>query len=104
MTTEPNAFFGHYHDRQVCTLTPDEADLWMAGGDPEDMMALLHAPAVDEWEAVPIDSRIFGSGRRELEDLVPIGEPERWAEGFEGPAATPGTDAAASGRPENAWF
>ncbi len=75
VTTEPSPFFGGFHNRQVCVLEADELDAWMAGGDPDDMMELLHTPAPGAWEAVPVDNRIFGKGRRELEDLVPVGTP-----------------------------
>lgn len=77
VTTEPNAFFEAFHDRQVCQLTPAEADAWMAGGEPEAVMKLLHAPPEDDWEAVPVDSRIFGRGRIEDADLIQVGEPIR---------------------------
>lgn len=78
VTTEPSQFFGQYHGRQVCVLEPDERDAWMEA-DAESAMPLLRAPGDDVWEAVPVDDRIFAKGRRELEDLVPIGEPERWS-------------------------
>lgn len=78
VTTEPNDFFGQYHARQVCALEGDGLDRWMAASDAEEAMACLAAPPEDTWEAVPIDDRLFGKGRRELEDLVPTGEPERW--------------------------
>lgn len=80
VTTEPNAFFKQYHNRQVCTLTPKEADVWMTETDPDELMALLHAPTNDEWEAVPVADRIFQKGRVEMEHLVETGEPERWGE------------------------
>ncbi len=76
VTTEPNQFFGRFHNRQVCELAPGEQDTWMAAG-PEDALKLLHAPGQTEWEAVPVDRRIFKHGRIELEDLVPIGNPIR---------------------------
>lgn len=78
ITTKPNAFFAGYHDRQVCTLEDDELDAWMTASGPEEALRLLQPPDVDAWEVVPVDDRIFGRGRPELEDLVPIGEPERW--------------------------
>lgn len=81
VTTKPNRFFGEFHDRQVCTLAPDEFDAWMTETDPKQLLTLLHPPPDDEWEAVPVDDRIFGSGRREIEDLVPIAEPLRWKGG-----------------------
>lgn len=75
ITSEPNALFGRYHARQVCSLEADQLDAWM-DADADTAMDLL-APADDAaLEAVPVDSRIFGSGRREMEDLVPIGESE----------------------------
>jgi putative SOS response-associated peptidase YedK len=77
VTTEPNRFFGAFHDRQVCTLTPAAADLWMAATDKAKAMALLGPPAESEWEAVPVDDRIFKPGRREAEDLLPVGPPLR---------------------------
>lgn len=77
VTTTPNAFFGQFHDRQVCVLSDREADAWMAAMDQKTALALIHHPAEHEWEAVPIDDRIFKHGRRELEDLVPIGKPIR---------------------------
>lgn len=75
ITTDPSGFFGRYHDRQVCSLEPDRLDAWMAAG-PDEALDLLAAAPDDAWEAVPVDGRIFGKGRREMEDLVPIGEPE----------------------------
>lgn len=75
ITTMPNAFFSRYHARQVCALEPDRLDDWMAAG-PDEAMRIIGAPPEDAWEAVPVDDRIFAKGRRELEDLVPIGEPE----------------------------
>ncbi len=75
ITTEPSPFFAGFHKRQVCVLEPSEFDAWMAGGDPQEMLGLLHTPAPGAWEAVPVDNRIFAKGRRELEDLVAIGEP-----------------------------
>ncbi len=77
VTTTPNSFFGRFHDRQVCSVTPQEADQWMTATRKEDAVALLHPAAEDEWEAVPVDDRIFKPGRREMEDLVPIGKPIR---------------------------
>lgn len=78
VTTEPNAFFKQYHNRQVCALTPKEADTWMMSTDIDELMGLLHAPEPDEWEAVPVDDRIFQRGRVEMEHLVETGKPERW--------------------------
>lgn len=75
ITTEPNALFSRYHPRQVCSLEADQLDAWMTA-DGEAAMELLQAAPDDAWEAVPVDDRIFGKGRRELEDLVPVGEPE----------------------------
>lgn len=75
ITTEPSPFFGAFHNRQVCVLEPAEFDAWMAGGDPEELRSLLHTPQPGAWEAVPIDGRIFGKGRREMEDLQPVGKP-----------------------------
>ncbi len=80
ITTTPNRFFSQYHNRQVCAVTPDEADAWMDESDPDALMRLLHAPKSEAWEAVPVDDAIFGRGRREMEHLVEIGEPERWTE------------------------
>jgi putative SOS response-associated peptidase YedK len=81
VTTTPNPFFGQFHDRQVCTLEPEEIDLWMAETNQEAARKLLHAPPPDAWEAVPVDDRIFKHGRREIEDLVPIASPVRWGKG-----------------------
>ena len=78
VTTEPNSFFGQFHNRQVCTLTKKEADEWMTATDPKTLVGLLHPPKDDEWEAVPVDEAIFGKGRREMEHLKPVGEPLRW--------------------------
>lgn len=78
VTTDPNAFFRKFHDRQVCALEGDEQDAWMAVDDPEEAMALLHAPPETVWEAVPVDNRIFQPGRIETEDLIPVGEPVRY--------------------------
>ena len=78
ITTKPNDFFQQFHDRQVCALEAHELDAWMGERDPRKALKLLHAPDNKAWEAVPIDDRIFGAGRRELSDLVPIAEPIRW--------------------------
>ena len=78
ITTNPNDFFGQYHDRMVCTLAAAELDAWMGEKDSGKAMKLLHPPDNSEWEAVPVEDRIFSAGRREITDLVPIGEPERW--------------------------
>lgn len=79
VTTEPNKFFGKYHARQVCVLpTTKEMDAWMSATDPDAAAKLLHTAADDEWEAQVVDGRIFKPGRREMEDLVPIGTPLRW--------------------------
>ncbi len=78
VTTEPNRFFKRYHDRQVCALSPQEADRWMGETDLDALMALLHPPRDDEWEAVPVEDAIFGKGRREMEHLVEVGPVERW--------------------------
>lgn len=77
ITTEPNHLFGRYHGRQVCSLEATDLDAWMEA-DAESAMHLLRAAPDDAWEAVPVDSRIFAKGRRELEDLVAVGEPEVW--------------------------
>jgi putative SOS response-associated peptidase YedK len=77
ITTTPNKFFGQYHDRQVCALSPNEYGPWMEADDPQAAMKLLHAPGEDDWEGVPVDDRIFKHGRIETEDLIPIGKPER---------------------------
>lgn len=69
--------FGQFHDRQVCSLEPDEFDEWMSETDPKRLVALLHPPAEAAWEAVPVDDRIFRHGRIETEDLIPIGAPVR---------------------------
>jgi putative SOS response-associated peptidase YedK len=84
VTTQPNAFFGRFHDRQVCALRANEMDQWLAGGDAEECMRLVHAPREDEWEAVPVDDRIFAKGRRELADLVPTGRPLRLGDALPG--------------------
>lgn len=78
VTTRPNEFFARFHDRTVCTLARDEFEAWMTEADPTRATRRLHAPENDEWEAVPVDDRIFAHGRREMEDLVPIGEPVKW--------------------------
>ncbi|MGQ0535986.1 MAG: SOS response-associated peptidase, partial [Methanobacteriota archaeon] len=80
VTTGPNRFFGAFHDRQVCSLSPKEADAWLAATDPESATKLLHAAPDDEWEAVPVDGRIFRPGRIEMEDLIEIGPPLRWGD------------------------
>lgn len=77
VTTEPNAFFGRFHDRQVCALEPDEQAAWLHADGPDEAMALLRPAPEGAWEAVPVDERIFGKGRREMEDLVPTGKPIR---------------------------
>jgi len=87
VTTTPNSFFGQFHDRQVCVLSPKEADAWMAATDKQEAAALLHAPAEDEWEAVPVDDRIFKPGIREDSDLVPIGGPMRFGDAASKPKA-----------------
>jgi putative SOS response-associated peptidase YedK len=78
ITTEPNDFFGQFHDRMVCTLSPDEFDKWMDERDPDKAKKLLHAPENKEWEAVPVDDRIFKHGRIEMEDLIEAGPALRW--------------------------
>ncbi|HEX9708835.1 MAG TPA: SOS response-associated peptidase family protein [Candidatus Thermoplasmatota archaeon] len=78
VTTAPNDLFKSFHDRQVCSLAPKEADAWMEGGEPSKMSKLLHSPGNEEWEAVRVDDRIFKHGRIETEDLIPMGEPVRW--------------------------
>lgn len=75
ITTTPNGLFGRYHDRQVCSLEADQLDAWMEA-DAADAVGMLGAAPDDAWEAVPVDGRIFGKGIREIEDLVPLGEPE----------------------------
>jgi len=77
ITTEPNAFFAGFHNRQVCSLQDAELDAWLAADTPEAALACLRGPHDDEWEAVPVDERIFAKGRRELQDLVPVGPPLR---------------------------
>jgi len=77
ITTAPNRFFGRYHARQVCSLEPDRLDDWM-GADAQTALDLLRPAPEDAWEAVPVDDRIFAKGRREMDDLVAVGEPERW--------------------------
>lgn len=79
VTTKPNAFFGQFHDRQVCVLDRDEMDEWMTTKDPQKALGLLHPPANDEWEAVPVDDRIFKHGRVETEHLVETGPAQRWS-------------------------
>lgn len=74
-TTEPNEFFGQFHMRQVCTLAREEMDLWMRGG--EGIVELLHPPANDEWEAVPI-AGAFRHGTIYEGDVKEVGEPVRW--------------------------
>jgi putative SOS response-associated peptidase YedK len=78
ITTEPNAFFGRYHNRQVCTLSGKEPKAWLGLDEQAKAKRLLHPPKDDAWEAVPVDGRIFKQGRIEIEDLVPVGEPIRW--------------------------
>jgi len=78
VTTQPNEFFGRYHARQVCTLNVQEQAAWLAADNADEAMHCLHAPGVNDWEAVPVDAGIFQPGRREMEDLVPTGEPEHF--------------------------
>jgi putative SOS response-associated peptidase YedK len=75
VTTTPNPFFGRYHNRQTCSLTRAEADAWMACTDKQEAVNLLHAPQEGELEVLVIDDRIFKPGRRELDDLIPLGQP-----------------------------
>lgn len=77
VTTQPNAFFGRFHDRQVCQLDSPAAEAWMAASSKEEAISLLKTADEQEWEAVPVDARIFQPGRRELEDLVPVAAPLR---------------------------
>jgi putative SOS response-associated peptidase YedK len=80
VTTEPNDFFGRYHARQVCALSDTkEMDAWMDETSQDKALKLLHPPRDDEWEAVPVEDRVFKHGRIEMEDLVPSGKPERHA-------------------------
>jgi putative SOS response-associated peptidase YedK len=78
ITTEPNKFFGQFHNRQVCALATKELDAWMSAEEPAEAMQLLHPPAEKDWEAVPVEDRIFKHGRIEMDDLVPTGPPVRW--------------------------
>ncbi len=78
VTTEPSDLFAKFHNRQVCALMAKETDTWMKGGDPSKLGKLLHPPGNGEWEAVPVDDRIFKHGRIETEDLIEVGEPVRW--------------------------
>lgn len=94
VTTKPNRFFGGFHDRQVCTLARDELMGWLACGDAGAARGLLHAPAEDDWEAVPVEDRIFRPGRVELEHLVATGPPVRAG----GKVPPTGTVAAKAGR------
>ncbi len=75
ITTEPNKYFGRFHPRQVCVVNRKEADAWMGATTPKEALAVLHAPAETEWEAVPVDGRIFKPGRVEMEHLVQLGPP-----------------------------
>ncbi len=77
VTTEPSAFFGRFHDRQVCSLDEAGRDKWMGETDKEKLFKLLRPAPDDEWEAVPVDGKIFGKGIREMEDLVETGRPVR---------------------------
>jgi putative SOS response-associated peptidase YedK len=78
VTTEPNRFFKQFHMRQVCTLSKAEADQWMDESTPELRVDLLHAPADDEWEAVPIEGA-FARGIINEGDVKEVGAPLRWA-------------------------
>lgn len=77
VTTRPNAFFANFHDRQVCSLAPERFDAWMSEKEPDRALKLLKPPGEDEWEAVPVDDRVFQHGRIEMEDLVEVGPPVR---------------------------
>jgi putative SOS response-associated peptidase YedK len=79
VTTQPNDFFGQFHDRQVCALDAKAADAWMAAGSQEEAMRLLHAPRNEDWEVAPVDNRIFQHGRVELEHLKEVGAVIRWS-------------------------
>ncbi|HET6399605.1 MAG TPA: SOS response-associated peptidase family protein [Candidatus Thermoplasmatota archaeon] len=72
VTTQPNAFFGRFHDRQVCELDALQATAWLHAASVEDALALLAAPPEEAWEAVPVDGRIFRPGRVEAEHLVQV--------------------------------
>lgn len=85
VTTEPEPFFRRFHNRQVATLAGEECDAWM-DADAQTAVDLLHPPAPDEWETVPVDRRIFAPGRREMHDLVETGPPLRWRDGEVGEA------------------
>ena len=74
---EVSDFFADFHNRQVCSLQDAELDAWLAADTPAAALACLRGPHDDEWEAVPVDERIFAKGRRELQDLVPVGPPLR---------------------------
>jgi putative SOS response-associated peptidase YedK len=78
ITTEPNAFFKRFHNRQVCALGSKELDAWMTQTEPQKALKMLHPPQNDEWEAVPVEDRIFKHGRIEDEDLVATGPPVRF--------------------------
>ena len=91
VTTKPSPFFAQFHDRQVCALDRREADAWMAEADPERAVKLLRAPGNDEWEAVPVDGRIFKPGRVETEHLIETGPALRWGEAAPPKKPRPGT-------------
>ena len=80
VTTQPNEFFARFHDRQVCVLTPLEAKQWLSTEDPHDAVKLLHAPARDAWEAVPVFDRVFAHDRRDSEGVKDLGPPIRWGD------------------------
>ena len=78
VTTAPNRFFAQFHDRQVGSLEPEEAAAWLGGNDPAQAARLIHAPADDAWEAVPVSQRVFAHDRRDVEGVPVVGEPVRW--------------------------
>lgn len=80
VTTEPSPFFKQFHDRQVCALGRNEADVWMTSDDVDELMGLLRPAPNEAWEAVPVHDRIFAKGRREMEDLVEVADPLRWGD------------------------
>lgn len=80
VTTEPNDFFARFHDRQVCELAHDEAHQWLHQTEAKLAMKLLHAPAEEDWEAVPVFDRVFAHDRRDSEGLKTVGPPVRWAD------------------------
>ncbi|MFI6850439.1 SOS response-associated peptidase [Kitasatospora sp. NBC_00085] len=77
ITTEARDAAGRIHDRMPLAIDPDDADRWLdpSHSNPDELRALLHAPADGELTATPVSLAVNNVRNNGPELLEPVPEP-----------------------------